>query len=69
MLTQMPKKSSWISAEEAVKDAIALEKELNVKLHTIHRNAEKICDDPHVSDISCGNFNFVLIYFSFLFFF
>lgn len=45
----MPKKSSWNSAEEAVKDAIALEKELNVKLHTIHRNAEKICDDPHVS--------------------
>lgn len=48
----MPKKSTWISAEEAVKDAIALEKELNVKLHTIHSNADKVCNDPHVSNLT-----------------
>lgn len=46
----MPIKASWSSAEEAIQDAINLEKDLNVKLHVIHGNAEKICHDPHVSD-------------------
>lgn len=45
----MPKKVTWGSAEEAVRDAVELEKELNVKLHNIHKNAERICADPHVS--------------------
>lgn len=47
--TQMPKRVTWASAEEAVRDAVELEKELNVKLHNIHKNAERICADPHVS--------------------
>jgi hypothetical protein len=45
----MPKRVTWASAEEAVRDAVELEKELNVKLHNIHKNAERICADPHVS--------------------
>lgn len=46
----MPVKSTWSSAEEAVKDAIHLEKELNVKLYNIHKNADRICADPHLMD-------------------
>ena len=46
----MPTKASWASAEEAVRDAVDLEKELNVKLHNIHKNAERICADPHLMD-------------------
>lgn len=46
----MPSKSTWSSAEEAVKDAVNLEKELNVKLHSIHKNADRICADPHLMD-------------------
>ena len=46
----MPKRSSWGSAEEAIRDAVSLEKELNTKLHTIHKNAERICADPHLMD-------------------
>jgi ferritin heavy chain len=46
----MPSKATWLSAEEAVKDAVHLEKELNVKLHNIHKNADRICADPHLMD-------------------
>jgi len=46
----MPGKSTWSSAEEAVRDAVHLEKELNNKLHNIHKNADRICADPHLMD-------------------
>lgn len=44
-----PVKYEWTSALEAVNDALALEVDLNKKLHVIHKNAETVCHDPHVS--------------------
>lgn len=45
-----PKKAVWQTAEEAVRDAIELEKDLNIKLHNVHKNAERLCADPHLMD-------------------
>lgn len=47
---QMPDKSNWASASEAVRDAIELEKELNIRLHVLHTSADRLCKDPHLMD-------------------
>jgi len=53
---RMPLKATWTSAEEAVRDAISLEKELNGKLYAIHKIAERTCADPHLMDFLEGEF-------------
>ncbi|KAF8767569.1 Ferritin like protein [Argiope bruennichi] len=46
----MPDKTSWGSATEAVNDAIVLEKEVYNHLHHIHDIAEIHCKDAHLMD-------------------
>ncbi|XP_023236852.1 ferritin-1 heavy chain-like [Centruroides sculpturatus] len=45
----MPKQATWSNARFALEDAIALEMELNDKLHALHSNAEKKCKDAHLT--------------------
>jgi len=45
---QAPSKHEWDSGLAAFEDALALEKEVNSKLLTLHHTAE---DDPHVSTL------------------
>lgn len=45
----MPKQSVWSNARFALEDAIALEMELNDKLHALHSTAEKKCKDAHLT--------------------
>ena len=49
---QMPEKTSWSNALEALNDAIVLEKEVYNQLHHIHDVADTHCKDSHVSVIS-----------------
>ncbi|GFU45316.1 ferritin heavy chain, oocyte isoform [Nephila pilipes] len=46
----MPEKTSWGSAVEALNDAIVLEKEVYNQLHHIHDIADIHCKDSHLMD-------------------
>ncbi|GFY74010.1 ferritin heavy chain, oocyte isoform [Trichonephila inaurata madagascariensis] len=46
----MPEKTSWNSAVEALNDAIVLEKEVYNHLHHIHDVADVHCKDSHLMD-------------------
>lgn len=46
----MPEKTSWHNALEALTDAIILEKEVYNSLHHIHDVAENHCKDSHLMD-------------------
>lgn len=45
---QMPKKYTWDSPLDAIRDSIELEHNVTNEIARIHRVAEKTCNDVHV---------------------
>jgi ferritin heavy chain len=51
-----PTKDTWATCQLATEDAIALEKQVNNKLHVVHKTAEHVCKDPHLMNFLEGVF-------------